>query len=342
MAEYAFKHPLTQEVALGSQLQERRARVHAAVARAIEAAHAEKLDEHAALLAHHWEEAGEALAAARWHTRAARVHRHERLRRVGAPLAAGARAAARGAPTNPSAAALGAKACFAGAGARLPHRPSGRRGASSCSTKGSTGPHARTIRSTRAACTRRCRCYEAGSNRLDAAIRHASEWERVARSLPDEERRASALWPSLMPLVEPGRPRHGAGDALWSSSPGPATIRIGACETGASARTRNALAILGRIELYDGSLARAREHLERGVELARGVGDPEGEVFCWGTLGELGLSDRGARPVPRGRPTIRRASANGSGGCRASSPGSRLGTQLLLDGQAEEAMEALA
>jgi class 3 adenylate cyclase/tetratricopeptide (TPR) repeat protein len=71
VAEYAFKHPLTQEVALGSQLQERRRRTHATVARAIEAAYVEKLDEHAALLAHHWEEAGETLAAARWHRRAA-------------------------------------------------------------------------------------------------------------------------------------------------------------------------------------------------------------------------------------------------------------------------------
>ena len=71
MAEYAFKHPLTQEVALGSQLQERRRQVHAAVARAIERQDAEHLDERAALLAHHWEEAGEALSAARWHRRAA-------------------------------------------------------------------------------------------------------------------------------------------------------------------------------------------------------------------------------------------------------------------------------
>src|SRR5262245_26764537 len=69
-AEYAFKHPLTQEVAYGSQLGERRKRVHAAVARAIEATSAEKLDEQAALLAHHWERAGEALAAATWHARA--------------------------------------------------------------------------------------------------------------------------------------------------------------------------------------------------------------------------------------------------------------------------------
>jgi class 3 adenylate cyclase/ABC-type dipeptide/oligopeptide/nickel transport system ATPase component len=71
VAEYAFKHPLTQEVALGSQLQDRRRRTHAAVAEAIEQANAERLDGNAALLAHHWEEAGEAPIAARWHARAA-------------------------------------------------------------------------------------------------------------------------------------------------------------------------------------------------------------------------------------------------------------------------------
>jgi adenylate cyclase len=71
VVEYSFKHPLTQEVALGSQLQSRRRAVHAAVARAVEAQDAEHLDERAPLLAHHWEEAGEPLAAARWHRRAA-------------------------------------------------------------------------------------------------------------------------------------------------------------------------------------------------------------------------------------------------------------------------------
>ena len=95
VAEYAFKHPLTQEVALGSQLRERRRQVHAAVARAIERQDAEHLDERAALLAHHWEEAGEALSAARWHRRAADVGGAHRLRRRDAPLGAGARVAAR-------------------------------------------------------------------------------------------------------------------------------------------------------------------------------------------------------------------------------------------------------
>jgi adenylate cyclase len=69
--KYAFKHPLTQEVALLSQLADRRRRVHRAVAEALEEIHCEKLDEQAALIAHHWEGAGEAPIAARWHRRAA-------------------------------------------------------------------------------------------------------------------------------------------------------------------------------------------------------------------------------------------------------------------------------
>jgi class 3 adenylate cyclase len=70
--EFAFKHPLTHEVAYRSQLAERRAKTHAAVARALEELDAARLDERAALLAHHWEEAGDPLAAARWSVRAAR------------------------------------------------------------------------------------------------------------------------------------------------------------------------------------------------------------------------------------------------------------------------------
>jgi class 3 adenylate cyclase/tetratricopeptide (TPR) repeat protein len=84
IAEYAFKHPLTQEVALSSQLRERRRRTHAAVARALQEANADRLDERAALLAHHWDEAGEVAEAAHWHGRAAETigfhHLEEALR----------------------------------------------------------------------------------------------------------------------------------------------------------------------------------------------------------------------------------------------------------------------
>jgi adenylate cyclase len=70
-AVYAFKHPLTQEVAYRSQLGERRARMHRDVARATADLYRDKLDERAALLAYHWEAAGEPLESARWNRRAA-------------------------------------------------------------------------------------------------------------------------------------------------------------------------------------------------------------------------------------------------------------------------------
>src|SRR5262249_22836601 len=52
------------------QLTERRRRVHARVAEALADVGAGSLDERSALLAHHWEEAGDALHALRWHARA--------------------------------------------------------------------------------------------------------------------------------------------------------------------------------------------------------------------------------------------------------------------------------
>jgi class 3 adenylate cyclase len=70
-AEYVFKHPLTQEVAYGSQLLETRARQHEAVARALEVVHADRLGAHAALLAHHWEAANKRSQAMQWRRRAA-------------------------------------------------------------------------------------------------------------------------------------------------------------------------------------------------------------------------------------------------------------------------------
>jgi class 3 adenylate cyclase/tetratricopeptide (TPR) repeat protein len=69
--EYAFKHPLTHEVANQSQLAARRTAVHRAVAQAMETLYPEQLDERAAEIAWHWEGAGERAQAARWHVRAA-------------------------------------------------------------------------------------------------------------------------------------------------------------------------------------------------------------------------------------------------------------------------------
>ena len=70
--ERAFRHPLTHEVAYRTQLLDRRRRTHAGVAQALLAIHGSTAPAHAALLAHHFEEAGEHLEAARWHEHAGR------------------------------------------------------------------------------------------------------------------------------------------------------------------------------------------------------------------------------------------------------------------------------
>ena len=69
---YSFRHPLIQEVAYSTQLRSQRSVLHSRVARAIEQFHPERLDEFAALLSHHFEQAGEADYAAEYAARAAR------------------------------------------------------------------------------------------------------------------------------------------------------------------------------------------------------------------------------------------------------------------------------
>jgi len=68
---FAFRHPLTREVAYHSQLGERRAQLHAAVAVGLEKLRANRLGEFAALIAHHWEASGRRGEARRWQRRAA-------------------------------------------------------------------------------------------------------------------------------------------------------------------------------------------------------------------------------------------------------------------------------
>jgi adenylate cyclase len=76
----AFRHPLTREVAYGTQLADRRAATHAAAARATIELEPDRLDELAGLVAHHMDEGGEALEAARWFARAANWAGHSQPR----------------------------------------------------------------------------------------------------------------------------------------------------------------------------------------------------------------------------------------------------------------------
>ncbi|MDQ3724590.1 MAG: AAA family ATPase [Actinomycetota bacterium] len=67
---FAFRHPLTREVAYGTQLADQRAATHAAAARALIALNPDRLDELAALIADHLRQGNETLEAARWAARA--------------------------------------------------------------------------------------------------------------------------------------------------------------------------------------------------------------------------------------------------------------------------------
>lgn len=67
---YSFRHPLTQQVAYESLLREKRREMHAAVAHAIRDRSTDA-SEDAALLAHHFTHAGDAVSAAQWHMAAA-------------------------------------------------------------------------------------------------------------------------------------------------------------------------------------------------------------------------------------------------------------------------------
>jgi class 3 adenylate cyclase/tetratricopeptide (TPR) repeat protein len=71
VAEYRFWHPLTREVAYRGLLRDRRVTLHEAVAQAIIAADGDRLDERAALIAFHFEEAENHSEAARWYDRSA-------------------------------------------------------------------------------------------------------------------------------------------------------------------------------------------------------------------------------------------------------------------------------
>jgi len=133
---YAFKHPLTLEVAYGSQLGERRARVHRAVAEALEAASTEHPGERAALIAQHWEGGGAhggALACAR-----GRVGMEQPHGRGASPLGQGACACAR-APAVRGADRVGGRGLHADAQPRVAARSPGGRGRPALRPRGGDG-----------------------------------------------------------------------------------------------------------------------------------------------------------------------------------------------------------
>ncbi|MES2786740.1 MAG: AAA family ATPase [Pseudomonadota bacterium] len=69
--QFAFRHPLIQEVAYTAQLKTRRSAIHAAVAGAMVGHYAERIDEFAALIAYHFAAAGACTCAATYESKAA-------------------------------------------------------------------------------------------------------------------------------------------------------------------------------------------------------------------------------------------------------------------------------
>jgi adenylate cyclase len=338
VAEYAFKHPLTQEVALQSQLRERRRRTHEAVARTIEAAHAGKLDEQAALLAHHWEQADQALIAARWHRRAAEwagtndiaaSMRH--WKRVRELIEAD--------PDAAEAAELGAEACrqTLAFGFRLGLSPEeearafseGKRWTASSGDVKADGllETAYSI----VACT---------SGRIEEGVRHALEGQRLLLQTEDEELRALAPWTAVYPhlvackftrarellqaLLESTRGHPEWGMDLW---------QLSAWAWGHFMQ--------GAVDIFAGNLATARARLEHGIELARQHADAETEGWALSWLGELaaisGDAEGSLGPCQR---SLEIAEKMGSPYSRVLAY-HRLGIVLTLAGDWPEAIETL-
>jgi tetratricopeptide (TPR) repeat protein len=71
VAKYSFRHPLTHEVAYESQLAPARAQIHARIADAMQVIDVDRLEENAAIVAQHFEAAGDPMNSALWHARAA-------------------------------------------------------------------------------------------------------------------------------------------------------------------------------------------------------------------------------------------------------------------------------
>lgn len=334
---YAFKHPLTQEVALRSQLLERRRQAHGAVADAIEEADADKLDESAALLAHHSAEAGRTLAAARWYARAARFVATSDFAGAGRYWKAVCELA-RAAADEPEAVQLGAEACFAriALGLRL---DLGEEEAREIFEEGiawaldlEDGHWAGRLHQAMAV-------YLVNDCRTEDALRHAAEWERIARGLSDPDPRAAALWPSLEPLAMRGdferHRRNALQQAEWTRD----HPRWGLREWGMSTYV-GALIELGRSEFFRGSLAEGRRHLEDVFEIARGLGDPEMGAFAADFLAIYGwflLDPEWARVA------IRQSTALEARLGRNARLSLHIGLaqQLLLEGEPEQAAAAL-
>ena len=277
VAEYAFKHPLTHAVALEGQLRERRRAVHERAAEAIEEDRADRLDEAAALIAHHWEEAGRALEAARWHDRAASfigksdfAESQRHYRRV--------RELLERVPESPEAPALGADACrsILALSFRLGVDAEEREAAfeEGLAWAKQTGDPFYEARIYQAMSVALC-----NGGTLDAAIEHGRSWQRIVGTLPQDDRRAAKNWPLLNPMLYRGQLDELRQLLEWQVDATRLHPEWGMRDWRVSAFA-DAVSLLGWVEALQGRPERGAELAQQGIDTARGLSDLEGEA--WG------------------------------------------------------------
>jgi class 3 adenylate cyclase/tetratricopeptide (TPR) repeat protein len=332
--EYTFKHPLTQEVAYGSQLTERRQRIHAAVARTLAELDPEKLDEHAALLAHHWGGAGETLEAARWHRRAAEW--------VGMSDVAEAqrhwqsvRALAREAANRPGAAELGALACqqvlIMGWRLGLSEAEQEQVFAEGKRWLEDLGDLEGTSILFYAYSISRCTAGD-----LEAALALALESERIAQEAGNPDLVPVVPGATVVALSPMGRLEEARVKLDYVIDATRERPELGVMVWGGS-QFLWAMASRAWLEGQVGNLETAREMLEQTIDLARAGGYRENEAWALNWFGELspmsGDIDRGLRYCRRGAEIAERVGMVGSRLFAHSS----LGLMLLLSGHCEEA-----
>ena len=338
VAEYAFKHPLTQQVALDSQLRERRRSMHRAVARTIEALHADKLDEQSALLAHHWEEAGQNLIAARWHRRAAEwagtndiaaAFRHwQRVREL-----------IRDTPDDDGAADLGSEACrrTLAQGFRL---GISRDESERVFAEGRRWAERAADRNSAALIHNAYAVIPLMLGDVQGGVRESVESERLLREAEDERLRPLAALSLIYPFVVAGRLADAGAkaDELVATTHG--RPELGLDQWGFRAAVF-AMFMKGAVEILTGALSAARPRLERSIELARQYGEVENEGWAAMWQAELaffaGDGDAGLPPAQR---AVELAERFGSPYSRIGAY-QRLGTALTLDGQGSAAITAL-
>jgi class 3 adenylate cyclase/tetratricopeptide (TPR) repeat protein len=334
--EYAFKHPLTQEVAYHSQLGAHRQRIHAAVARELFALHGSEPGEVAPLVAYHWERADETLEAARWHRRAAEW--------IGVTNAAEAvrhwdrvRSLAQREPNAPELAELTTLSCIQRMtiGFRLGNfedeaQAIFEEGKRSVERSGSKRDHA--LLEYAISLPR----FALGD--LEGALRHAREAARLIQETDDPY--LQAILPAMVsvPLLDLGETEEAkaileeifqttrndlqAGIDLWGSSSHIFTTHY-----------------LARVETICGDLHRARELLGRAVELARSHDDLENE--CWALSAEDELAELSGdleRGLQSGRQAVQLAERLGNPFAQLLA-GRSLAASLLQAGKNEEAVE---